>query len=182
MSHDQSTTSVEFRQIDGFPGYHVGTDGRIKSYIIHGNPKIRGIGTTFRFLNPYLDGYGYPSVTLVKDRRRFYHKVHRLVLTTFVGPCPPGMECCHNDGNRGNPRLENLRWDTRKNNVKDALNQGTMLLGSKNGQSKLTESNVREIRILLDSGMLQKDIAVKFGLAKRSVSDIKTGRTWCHLK
>ncbi len=45
--------------------------------------------------------------------------VHRLVLIAFVGDCPPGKECCHNDGDATNNRVENLRWDTRSANMKD---------------------------------------------------------------
>lgn len=45
--------------------------------------------------------------------------VHDLVLRAFVGPRPEGMEGCHGDGNRRNPRLNNLRWDTHKANGAD---------------------------------------------------------------
>src|SRR3970282_914182 len=40
-------------------------------------------------------------------------RVHRLVLAAFVGPCPIGMEGCHDDGAPTNTRLRNLRWDTK---------------------------------------------------------------------
>ena len=47
--------------------------------------------------------------------------VGRLVLEVFVGPCPPGMEACHNDGdphnnwldNNGHPGTEALRLTER---------------------------------------------------------------------
>jgi hypothetical protein len=47
-----------------------------------------------------------------------------LVLEAFVGACPNGMECCHNDDNRSNNGLGNLRWDTHVNNVKDGYKNG----------------------------------------------------------
>lgn len=50
--------------------------------------------------------------------------VHRLVLETFIGPCPDGHEGCHNNGNKYDNRLCNLRWDTHKNNIKDAVKAG----------------------------------------------------------
>lgn len=52
-------------------------------------------------------------------------RVHRLVLETFVGPCPDKHEGCHNDGNRTNNALSNLRWDTRSANMRDAVKHGT---------------------------------------------------------
>lgn len=51
--------------------------------------------------------------------------VHRLVLEVFVGPCPPGMEACHNDGDPTNNHLGNLRWDTHFENVQDIARHGT---------------------------------------------------------
>jgi len=56
-------------------------------------------------------------VLLCNNIKKTNAYVHRLVLEAFVGPCPDGMECCHNDGDRTNNRLENLRWDTHKNNM-----------------------------------------------------------------
>jgi hypothetical protein len=54
----------------------------------------------------------------------FTRKVHRLVLETFVGPCPDGMECCHNNGDPADNRLENLRWDTLSSNAYDRVEHG----------------------------------------------------------
>lgn len=49
---------------------------------------------------------------------------HVAVLTTFVGPRPPGMEACHNNGDGLDNRLENLRWDTRSANILDKIRHG----------------------------------------------------------
>lgn len=72
---------------------------------------------------------GYRVCTLVDatQRRKLYALIHRLVLEAFVGPCPAGLECCHNDGDRGNATLRNLRWDTRAANTLDAVRQRTNL-------------------------------------------------------
>lgn len=51
--------------------------------------------------------------------------VHRLVLLAFVGPPRPGQECCHNNGDPTDNRLENLRWATHRDNVLDAVAHGT---------------------------------------------------------
>lgn len=45
------------------------------------------------------------------------HRVHRLVLTAFVGPCPDGMECLHGEGGALDNRLTNLRWGTKSENM-----------------------------------------------------------------
>lgn len=97
--------------VPGFPGYKVSDLGRVwgKSGVIL---KQQTLPT------------GYKFVTLYGDVKR-QTTVHRLVLESFVGPCPDGMEGCHNDGSKDNNRLDNLRWDTLSNNQLDRLKHGT---------------------------------------------------------
>ena len=51
--------------------------------------------------------------------------MHRLVLAAFVGPLPEGKEVCHNNGNPGDNRLENLRYGTKSENNLDRVKHGT---------------------------------------------------------
>lgn len=67
----------------------------------------------------------YLWVRLSREGRAYSKVVHRLVLEAFVGPCPPGMEGCHNDGHKQNNRLGNLRWDTPRENQLDTVRAGT---------------------------------------------------------
>lgn len=53
--------------------------------------------------------------------------------------------------------------------------------GERGGQSKLTESDVREIRRLHGEGMLQRDIAAQYGVSKQAISHIVRRTTWAHL-
>ncbi len=46
-------------------------------------------------------------------------KVHWVVMLAFVGPCPKGLIVCHNDGDKTNNRLSNLRYDTQRSNALD---------------------------------------------------------------
>ena len=59
--------------------------------------------------------------------------VGRVVLETFIGPCPAGMECCHGNGNYHDNRLENLRWGTKQDNSDDRRRHGTLPTGDRNG-------------------------------------------------
>lgn len=81
-----------------------------------------------RTLRPVTGKNGYQSIVLPGRDRRL---LHRLVLLTFVGPCPEGMEGCHNDGDKLNNRLSNLRWDTRSSNAKDRTAHGANWLASR---------------------------------------------------
>lgn len=122
---------------------------------------------------------GYRRVTLCAAPRPDLDKlVHVLVLEVFVDPCPPGMEACHGDGDPGNAALSNLRWDTPKANADDRRLHGTHVQGTRHGSNKLTEDQVREIRVASGS---QRAIAKTFGVSQQTVNDIKSGRRWSHL-
>lgn len=64
-------------------------------------------------------------VGLWRESKRRNRQVHSLVLEAFVGSCPSGLECCHNDGDPSNNQLENLRWDTHKSNGEDMVKHGS---------------------------------------------------------
>lgn len=117
--------------IEGFEDYEVSNLGRVKSLartverIRHG--KIVRAFHRERILIPSPIQSGHLQVNMgPRDgSKRRTLLVHRLVLTTFVGPCPEGMEACHNNGDEKDNRVENLRWDTRESNVRDCVAHGT---------------------------------------------------------
>lgn len=47
--------------------------------------------------------------------------VHHLVLETFVGPRPEGMEARHLNGDYSDNRLQNLAWGTKAQNMQDRI-------------------------------------------------------------
>lgn len=51
--------------------------------------------------------------------------VHRIVMLIKEWPCPEWMEVCHNDWNPLNNHPDNLRYDTRSENVKDSVRHWT---------------------------------------------------------
>lgn len=79
-----------------------------------------------RILSPWPSSSdGRPAVDLHMTPRRRAAGVHILVLETFVGPCPPGKEGCHWNGDPWDNALTNLRWDTRSANRYDSVRHGT---------------------------------------------------------
>jgi len=173
------------KPILNFPGYCVTEDGRVWSAPRKG--RVSG-----QWLKPEYDTHGYLRVNLCRDGKPYPRKPHRLVLETFVGPCPAGMECCHKDGNPMNNRLDNLRWDTPSANQLDAVRHGTATglknkghirsQGEKNSNVKLTEAQVRQIITKYRTGQFfQWEIAEQYGVCRRTVSDIVRGKTWRHL-
>lgn len=72
-----------------------------------------------------LDPGGYHQVTLSREGKHTTHRIHVLVLLAFRGPCPPGREGAHDDGNKDNNGLGNLWWKTRGENIADQVLHGT---------------------------------------------------------
>lgn len=108
-----------------FPSYEVSDQGRVRrlaGWIL----TRRGYWTPIRGRVLHLKtAERYNSVILHDAGRTATRRVHRLVLTTFVGDCPDGMEGCHNNGNARDNRLSNLRWDTPLANCDDIRKHGT---------------------------------------------------------
>lgn len=111
-----------WKDILGFEGFYQASDlGRVRSVnrtISHlKDSRVRHLKG--RILRVKIDGNGRQSVILSKYGHHTTRRVHRLILEAFVGPCPLGYECCHNDGNASNNNLTNLRWDTKHSNEHD---------------------------------------------------------------
>lgn len=82
-------------------------------------------GTRGGLLKTPLDNRSYQQVNMCRDGRRWHTHVHVLVATAFHGPCPPGMECRHLDGDRSNNVVSNLAWGTPSENNRDLVRHGT---------------------------------------------------------
>jgi hypothetical protein len=162
-----------FLAIDGFPGYAVGPSGSVIS-------RRKG---SWKPMKPILKKHGYMQVVLSRGDEQHTRLVHRLVLEAFVGPAPSEHECCHDDGNRTNNAISNLRWDTRKNNQSDIERHGTRNAprGERSGSAKLTEEQVREVFRLRKSGLLQKEIAKRLGVIRQTIGLILSGKNWPHI-
>ncbi len=105
--------------------YRVSDDGQIESR--HDGRCIAGVGNKWRPLKPILCRLrgGYLKVTLCGCGIREQRYIHDLVLEAFVGSCPDGQECLHDDGDPTNNRVGNLKWGTRAQNVADMIRHGT---------------------------------------------------------
>lgn len=158
------------KSIPNFPNYLISPDGYIYS-------KCR------KREKAVCNGpHGYKIVQLWKNNKPFMKSVHRLVLETFVGPCPKGMEACHINGDNQNNHIYNLRWDTPSKNHKDSVLQGThtgLRGGEDAGNSKLTNKQVNEIRKLYSKGnILQRELAVIYNTCPENICMIVNYKTF----
>lgn len=165
----------EWRRVIGFPDYEVSSTGLVRSWRPVGRYR-NGPRNTPLLLRAGRAPGQYPIVVLCRDGKpQKTRAIHRLVLEAFIGSCPHGMEACHNNGNREDNRLTNLRWDTRKNNHADKHRHGTIARGSKVGVGHLVESEVLSIR---SDPRTYQAIADHFAIGPATVHNIKMRKTW----
>lgn len=157
--------------------YEISNFGRVKRLIGYRCRKER-------ILRPREQKSGHLYVSLCKNNVVKNYRIHRLVLSAFMGQCPPGTEGCHNDGDPKNNKLENLRYDTHRNNMQDSIKHGTIAnhKGSRSGMAKLNEWQVRIIkRLLEDEYLTPKEIAGIFKISRQAIYNIKWKRRWRHI-
>lgn len=161
--HIDGDASDPIKRVPGYDNYYVSASGRF-----------------FRELKPQFNADGYRHVRL-KGKTI---KTAKLVIAAFVGPRPDGMVVCHNDGNRSNDSIENLRYDTQANNIADIKRHGNLNppSGSRNGMSKLTDRKVIEMRRrYAKGGISHAALGREYGVSREQARDIINGKFWRHL-
>ena len=133
-------------------------------------------------------GYGLFNVGGVPEL------VHRVAWTVINGPIPELFEglpacICHKCDNPPCCNPAHLFLGNNKTNQKDSVVKGRHIYsqfrqkGENNSFALLTEFQVKEIKQLLEEGGLsQEKIAARFGVSQLTISCIKTGRRWSHMK
>lgn len=169
---------VVHKEIPGFPGYCVGSDGFVWSC----KNNRHGFSKEWHLLKggSYETGHRYVNLSL--DNKIYHFEVQHLVLEAFVGPCPLGMEACHNNGNPGDNSVGNLRWGTRQSNRDDMRKHGTDPLGSRNPMATLNEARVLRIREQYATGKFkQRELAAMNGVERVTVTNLLSRKTWKHI-
>jgi len=177
---------VEYRPIADCPGYFVGSDGSVWSEWRKERGTGRG-GSVRRRVKEWRPVQrsscrGYLRVWLQSVTGPITRQVHHLVLREFVGPCPPGMQCRHLDGNPSNCCRENLAWGTPAENAADRAAHGHTQHGERHYSARLTVGAVLQVRQLHASGgWTYRGLARRFGVSDVAVRNAILGRTWRHV-
>jgi hypothetical protein len=167
-----------WKNVIGFEGkYEVSSHGRVR------RTKTGVILKT----RPAQGGY-YGGVIYNFEGKGITFRTHKLVAAAFLGPCPAGKEVNHKRTDKTNNRYDNLEYKTHKQNQQHAAALGllgTSHLGSSNGRSKLTETDVVEIRSIPGIRHRTKaklgKIAMVYGVSKGSIWNIVHRVSWKHV-
>lgn len=116
-------TEERWLPVPGWEGlYEVSDRGRVRS--LPRTETYRGSHRAGGILNPWTDANGYLRVDLTHRGRIRRWKLHQLVAEVFLGPCPEGLEVCHDNGIKSDCWVGNLGYGTRAKNMRDKRRHG----------------------------------------------------------
>lgn len=163
--------------------YEVSNWGRIKSLekvILYSNGRRYLYEEKILKLNP---SNGYKTISLVKDKAKLTHMVHRLVAIAFKENPLNKPFVNHEDGDRSNNYYLNLNWSTNSENQLHSYNilGNKSVMGENNGASKLKKNDVLTIRELHLTGISQSQLGRLFSVCQESIRKIIYKETWAHV-
>lgn len=173
-----SNVDERWLAIDGYPDYEVSDAGRVRRITSRTSAKAGTVLSTNGLRG------GYPCVDLCLDGAKKTHLVHRLVAAAFVPAIAGKPEVNHKNAIKADNRALNLEWVTSSENQLHAYREGCQdATGEHNGQAKLTERDVLEIRRRCAAAGRPPYtvIAKQFQVTESNVRAIAARRTWAHL-
>ena len=129
-----------WKEISGYPEYHISSDGRIRSDKVRAAKCIDGILKQSK-IGPYL------AIGLQLNNQRSSHLIHRLVAMHFI-PNPENKRTVnHKNGISTDNRVCNLEWATQSENLKHSYR----VLGREHSRfwkGKKTSSHARARQVI----------------------------------
>ena len=136
---------------------------------------------------------GYGKFKVVVERGKYKQEMaHRISFRLSKGPIPSGLIVCHTCDNPPCVNPNHLWVGTHADNSRDRDAKGRgRFFGEKHGMSKLTPSDVLEIRKLYvesreryptlrgrKNGLSQREIGEMFGVSQTQISRIIHNKRW----
>lgn len=177
---------MKLKDCPSFPGYSVDEKGNVFSHRTRKSLKGSWGGTKAfidksicKKLSKHLTKKGYLVVCAKKKGESSRnHGVHQMVSDAYLGPIPNGMEVRHLDGIKTNNIPNNLAYGTTQDNANDRMSHGNYKSGQEHCNSKLTQQQADEIRILRSKKLKVDLLANKYGVSKSTIEDIIYNRTY----
>jgi HNH endonuclease len=150
---------LEYKTVRDWPMYEISNLG--------------GVRRDNKPIAQFLNNRGYLCFNVSDGSKRKMLRVHREVARAFLPQTGPIVR--HLDGNKLNCCLSNLAWGNSLDNESDKNKHGRTLRRARHPMAKLTEANVT---FILVSQQPAQHLAEVFGVTKRHIWAIKTGRAW----
>ena len=124
-------------------------------------------------------GYGQTTI----DKKHGY--AHRFSWEFANGSIPNKKIICHKCDTPRCVNPEHLFIGTQADNIKDAIKKGRTKykasFGSKNGNSRLTELAVKDIKKQYAGGKTLREVANAIGVSKSTVWNVVSNKNWRHV-
>ena len=128
---------------------------------------------------------GYLRFSLYRDK---YYS-HRIIAMLFI-PNPDGLkEISHEDNDKTNNSIENLKWCTRQYNNKKMFLDGIKTSEDMSRISKMqkpkgmfTEKQIKEIKELSKKGYSENQLATMFNCSRGLIDSIRRGVCYARYK
>lgn len=168
--------------------YSVSSLGRVKSK----DRRCRAWGCHTRSLKGRIlkiatlpHGYCVAYLCRGSEHKEVCASVHRLVALAFIPNPENKAQVNHKNGIKSDNRVENLEWATMSENIRHAYanlgHKPGVAKGEAHYRCKITESQVRQIRLLSGQGITNVELAKVFGLSQANIGYIVNNITWKHL-
>lgn len=137
----------------------------------------------------HMSGYSFIGKFTIDGYKRL-RLTHEVIAWTFLGPKPEGYEINHINGIKSDNSSDNLEYVTRQQNIQKGWANGQfentramfkLNIGEKNGKSKLTEEDVKNIMEARENKIKIKTIAEYMGVGTSCINRIIAGTTWGHV-
>lgn len=169
-----------WKKNDGFENYEVSNFGNVRGLPIKANFGCSYKIYPLRHIKQWNDKKGYCYVSLVNNNKKKNFLVHRLVAIAFIPNIENKPQVNHINGIKTDNRVENLEWNTAKENICHAINNGLNLKhGIYNYQSKLS---LKDIEYILNSNLTQKELSIKFNISQSGISRIVLNKTYKNVR
>lgn len=112
FENERNVYNNDWKPSNRYPDYELNPEGKIRN------------AKTGRILKTHIDKKGYEIVSLRKDNRPHSERVHKLMADTFMEDVPDGYDIYHENLNRADNRLENLKYCTKSETCKRAFREG----------------------------------------------------------
>ena len=125
--------------------------------------------------------YGYGQFRLNNKILRSHRVAYSMANSVEV---PDDLVIMHNCDNRGCQNPQHLSLGTHQDNMDDMKAKGRSTLGRNIVHNKLTEEQVREIRLAYKNPTLglNRQLQKKYGVHEHTIYQIATNKTWKHVQ
>ena len=168
------STHEEWRSIEGYEQlYEISSMGRVKSLPRNGTTKKE------RILKLKLTKDKYYEVTLHKNNSPKCIRVHRLVAKAFIDNPLNKSQVNHKNFDRLDNRVENLEWNTPKENIIHAYYKGNKLKKILDKATKLNPYNQKKSIFCLNNNTVYESMVKASKELKvniRGIRDVCNGK------